>query len=298
MRRTTTPWRSGLVLAVTTALAATGLATAVSAQAAAGCQVTYAVTGQWQGGFTGNIKIKNLGDAIDGWRLGWTFTAGQAVTQSWGFTANPASGNVVATNVDYTRSIPTNATAEVGFNGSWNNSSNPAPTTFTLNGTTCTGSVAPTTSAPTTPPPTTPPPTTPPPGVPYSNTPDGFAGAAGTTGGAGGATVTVTNQADLERYASASEPYVIRVNAAITVKPYGKEIAIRSNKTVVGVARNGQIVNGGFFIGAGTSNVIIRNLTIRDTRMAEDDPDDKDYDYDGIQMDTANRIWIDHNHIT
>ncbi|MEV0734314.1 RICIN domain-containing protein, partial [Polymorphospora sp. NPDC050346] len=67
----------------------------------------------------------------------------------------------------------------------------------------------------------TPPPTTPPPGVPYSNTPDGFAGAAGTTGGAGGATVTVTNQADLERYASASEPYVIRVNAAITVKPYG-----------------------------------------------------------------------------
>ncbi|MEV7225875.1 RICIN domain-containing protein [Polymorphospora sp. NPDC051019] len=144
----------------------------------------------------------------------------------------------------------------------------------------------------------TPPPTTPPPGVPYSNTPDGFAGAAGTTGGAGGATVTVTNQADLERYASASEPYVIRVNAAITVKPYGKEIAIRSNKTVVGVARNGQIVNGGFFIGAGTSNVIIRNLTIRDTRMAEDDPDDKDYDYDGIQMDTANRIWIDHNHIT
>jgi pectate lyase len=131
----------------------------------------------------------------------------------------------------------------------------------------------------------------------WSNTPDGFAGAAGTTGGAGGQTVTVTNQADLERYAGAAEAYTIRVGAAVTVTPYGKEIPIRSNKTVVGVGTGGQIVNGGFFLGAGTSNVIIRNLTIRDTRVASDDPDDKEFDYDGIQMDTANRVWIDHNQI-
>jgi pectate lyase len=45
-------------------------------------------------------------------------------------------------------------------------------------------------------------------------------------------------------------------------------------------------------------DVIIRNLTIRDTRMADDDPDDKTYDYDGIQMDTADHIWIDHNRIS
>ncbi|OLF10694.1 hypothetical protein BLA60_16155 [Actinophytocola xinjiangensis] len=131
----------------------------------------------------------------------------------------------------------------------------------------------------------------------WSNTPDGFAGAAGTTGGAGGQTVTVTSQADLERYASAAEPYTIRVGAAVTVSPYGREIPVRSHKTIVGVGTNGQIVNGGFFLGEGTSNVIIRNLTIRDTRVASDDPDDKDFDYDGIQMDTANRVWIDHNKI-
>ncbi|MGA4687750.1 RICIN domain-containing protein [Micromonospora sp. AB353] len=148
-------------------------------------------------------------------------------------------------------------------------------------------------STPTNPPTTTPPPS----GGPYANTPDGFAGAAGTTGGAGGTTVTVTNQADLERYASASTPHVIRVGAAITVSPYGKEIPVKSNKTIVGVGKSGQIVNGGFYLGTGTSNVIIRNLTIRDTRMTSDDPDDKDFDYDGIQMDTANRIWIDHNQI-
>ncbi|WP_050795834.1 RICIN domain-containing protein [Parafrankia sp. EUN1f] len=136
------------------------------------------------------------------------------------------------------------------------------------------------------------------PTLPYSNAPDGFAGAAGTTGGAGGTTVTVTNQADLERYAAASTPHIIRVNAAITISPYGREIPVSSNKTIVGVGRNGQIVNGGLNLRGGTSNVIIRNLTIRDTRMTDDDPGDKGYDYDGIQMDTANRIWIDHNNIT
>jgi pectate lyase len=44
--------------------------------------------------------------------------------------------------------------------------------------------------------------------------------------------------------------------------------------------------------------VIIRNLTIGDTAVASDDPDDKDFDYDGIQMDTADHVWIDHNTFT
>ncbi|TDC75131.1 pectate lyase family protein [Streptomyces hainanensis] len=131
----------------------------------------------------------------------------------------------------------------------------------------------------------------------WSNTPDGFASTAGgTTGGAAGPTVTVTNFADLNRYATASTPYVIRVAAPITVTPFGHEIRVTSNKTIVGVGTSGHIVNGGFFLN-GVSNVIIRNLTIRDTRMPDDDPGDDAYDYDGIQMDTANRVWIDHNRI-
>ncbi|GAA2674516.1 MULTISPECIES: RICIN domain-containing protein [Actinosynnema] len=131
----------------------------------------------------------------------------------------------------------------------------------------------------------------------WSGTPDGFAGAAGTTGGAGGTVVTATNFADLVKYASASTPHVIRVDRAITVTPYGKEIPVASNKTIVGVGTSGQVVNGGFNLN-GVSNVIIRNLTIRDTRVASDDPDDKDFDYDGIQIDSSNKVWIDHNTIT
>ncbi|GAA2601821.1 hypothetical protein GCM10010435_96450 [Winogradskya consettensis] len=128
---------------------------------------------------------------------------------------------------------------------------------------------------------------------------DGFASTGGgTTGGAAGTTVTVSTLADLTKYVTATEPYVIRVQGAITVTPKGTELKVQSNKTIVGVGTSGNIVGGGFFLGTGVHNVIIRNLTIRDAAMPEDDPDDKVYDYDGIQMDTADHVWIDHNTIT
>ncbi len=130
----------------------------------------------------------------------------------------------------------------------------------------------------------------------WPDTADGFASTGGgTTGGAAGPTVTVTTMADLKKYVTATTPYVIKVNGAITITPKGTELRVQSNKTIVGVGTSGHIVGGGFFLGAGVSNVIIRNLTIRDTRMTDDDPDDKTYDYDAIQMDTAHHIWIDHN---
>ncbi|MGX7673847.1 pectate lyase family protein [Plantactinospora sp. DSM 117369] len=151
-------------------------------------------------------------------------------------------------------------------------------------------------TTPTTPP-TSEPPTSPPPGgVPYSNVPDGFA--RGVTGGAGGQTVTVTNQAQLDQYVTATEPYVIRVAGTINISPKGTELRVASNKTIIGVGTSGHIVGGGFFLRAGVSNVIIRNLTIRDTLMPDDDPGDDSYDYDAIQIDTAERIWIDHNRLS
>jgi pectinesterase len=60
----------------------------------------------------------------------------------------------------------------------------------------------------------------------WSDEPHGFASlAGGTTGGAGGRVVTVTDQASLMRYASAEEPYVIRVKGSIAVEPFGSDIA-------------------------------------------------------------------------
>ncbi|MEU7471418.1 pectinesterase family protein [Streptomyces sp. NPDC044984] len=129
-------------------------------------------------------------------------------------------------------------------------------------------------------------------------TADGFAsvdalGQNGTYGGRDGRTVTVRTQADLEKYATAAEPYVIVVAGTIMMNPVGKEVKVASDKTIVGSGTSGHIVGGGFFLGQGVHNVIIRNLTIRDAYQGV--WNDKDHDYDAIQMDGAHHVWIDHN---
>ncbi|GGT63033.1 pectinesterase family protein [Streptomyces lateritius] len=127
---------------------------------------------------------------------------------------------------------------------------------------------------------------------------DGFAsvdalGQKGTYGGRGGRTVTVKTLADLEKYATAPEPYVIVVAGTITMNPVGKEIRVASDKTIVGSGTSGHIVGGGFFLGQGVHNVIIRNLTIRDAYQGV--WNDKAHDFDAVQMDGAHHVWIDHN---
>ncbi|MBY8871436.1 cellulose binding domain-containing protein [Micromonospora sp. PLK6-60] len=136
----------GLVSAGVALLASAGVVAALPAgAAAAGCSVNYAVSSQWQGGFGANVTITNLGDPVSSWTLTWSFGAGQTVTQFWNTSLTQSGANVTARNVDYNGAIPTNGTTSFGFNGSWG-SSNPAPTSFALNGVTCTGGTTPTTS--------------------------------------------------------------------------------------------------------------------------------------------------------
>ncbi|MCW6004171.1 cellulase family glycosylhydrolase [Micromonospora sp. CPCC 205371] len=134
--------------------------------AAEGCRVQYTIASQWQGGFQANVQITNLGDAISSWSLGFAFpNSAQRLTQGWNATWSQSGANVTATNVGWNGNLATNASASIGFTGSWSGS-NPTPAPFTLNGVACTGGVTnPTTGAPppTTPAATTPAATTPPP---------------------------------------------------------------------------------------------------------------------------------------
>ncbi|MFI6162417.1 pectate lyase [Micromonospora haikouensis] len=170
-----------VVTAAAATLAAAGVvATAGAAQAAAGCRVSYAVGSQWPGGFSTTVTLTNVGDPLTSWRLTWSFGAGQTVTQAWNATVTQSGSAVTATNVSFNGNLATNASTAFGFNGTWNNSSNPTPTSFAVNGVTCTGGTSPTTPGnPTTPPPTTPPPTTPPPTGSWP-TPTGQVGVDGT----------------------------------------------------------------------------------------------------------------------
>jgi pectate lyase len=124
--------------------------------------------------------------------------------------------------------------------------------------------------------------TTSPPPPPVPGQADGHA--TGTTGGAGGPTVTVTTAAELAQYAGANTPYVIRIAGRIAVDDM---VTVVANKTIIGVGSTAEIVGGGLQLGTTTrpgNNVIIRNITFRDAS------DDSVSVHNG-----SHHVWIDHN---
>lgn len=116
----------------------------------------------------------------------------------------------------------------------------------------------------------------------------------GTTGGAGGEVVTVNNMTDLFLQCQRTEPVIIQIEGPIQITPKGRHIAVRSNKTIIGITDDAGLVEGGFSVGNGQKNIIFKNLTISDT-FVEGDWDGKEQDWDGIQIKgTCHHIWIDH----
>ncbi|MEV4141198.1 PHB depolymerase family esterase [Dactylosporangium sp. NPDC049742] len=104
---------------------------------AGGCRVSYTVNA-WNTGLTAAVTVTNAGStAVNGWTLGFTLPAGQAVTSAWNATVTPASGAVTARNVSYNAAIPPGGSASFGFQA--NHTGNTGkPSAFTLNGTACT----------------------------------------------------------------------------------------------------------------------------------------------------------------
>ncbi|GAA4730999.1 cellulase family glycosylhydrolase [Phytohabitans rumicis] len=84
------------------------------------CTATYAILGQWPGGFQGDVRVTAGGAAITGWTVTWTFANGQAVSQAWNATVTSSGASVTARNVSYNGSLGAGASTTFGFIGSWN----------------------------------------------------------------------------------------------------------------------------------------------------------------------------------
>ncbi|MFI5844928.1 polysaccharide lyase family 1 protein [Catenuloplanes sp. NPDC051500] len=111
--------------------------------------------------------------------------------------------------------------------------------------------------------------------------PTGFASlGSGTTGGAGGPTVTATNADQFLEYIDTVGPLIIRVNGLIEIT---SKQGVRPNKTIIGVGTGGHIDGGGLDFYR-SSNVIVRNLLFTN---AEDDAVNVGQE--------SHHIWIDHN---
>jgi pectate lyase len=85
---------------------------------------------------------------------------------------------------------------------------------------------------------------------------DGFGARA--TGGAGGTSVTVTNEGELQTYAASALPYIITISG--TVQTTGN-LTVHSDKTIQGEDTTSTLI-GDLYVGNGTSNVIIHHLNI------------------------------------
>jgi pectate lyase len=126
---------------------------------------------------------------------------------------------------------------------------------------------------------TTTPPTTVPGEEPGAGQPIGFG--RGTTGGAGGPTVTVTSSSALADAAEGDERRVIRVQGTVQLSGM---VRIGSNKTLTGTG-GGRLVGGGLNIRE-ANNVIVQNLTISGSGD------------DNINIETSTNVWIDHNDLS
>ncbi|GLI00813.1 pectate lyase family protein [Phytohabitans aurantiacus] len=106
--------------------------------------------------------------------------------------------------------------------------------------------------------------------------------AGGTTGGSGGATVTVSNWNDFRTQAQASGTRTILVNGMLAGSG---TVEVTANKTIRGVGANSGVSGTTLNIeDMSPANVIIQNMNIRGVPGT-----------DAIQIENASHIWIDHN---
>jgi poly(3-hydroxybutyrate) depolymerase len=84
------------------------------------CTATYRITGQWQGGFQGEVTVIAGAAALTGWRVGWTFADGQTITQMWGGRNTPSGSVQTVVNETWNGSLAAGAATTFGFLGTWN----------------------------------------------------------------------------------------------------------------------------------------------------------------------------------
>jgi cellulase/cellobiase CelA1 len=94
------------------------------------CTATYRNTGQWQGGFQGEVTVTNTGSTPrSSWTVAWTFADGQQITQLWGGTLSASGSSVTVRNASWNGLLGPGASTTFGFLGSWNGTNTaPAPT--------------------------------------------------------------------------------------------------------------------------------------------------------------------------
>ena len=105
------------------------------------CHVTYTLNSAWTAppnGFTSQVTIANTGTtAINAWSLTFTWPGDEMITANFNGGFSQTGANATLTNASYNGTIAPGGSITDGFQGTWT-SNHANPTSFTINGTTCT----------------------------------------------------------------------------------------------------------------------------------------------------------------
>jgi predicted carbohydrate-binding protein with CBM5 and CBM33 domain len=101
------------------------------------CTAALKIDSSWSGGYQATATIKNTGSAaVSPWTVTWTMPSGSTVSQGWNATVSQTGSTVTATGPTWGSALAPGASASIGFISS--GSPSPAPSAYTLNGSTCT----------------------------------------------------------------------------------------------------------------------------------------------------------------
>jgi hypothetical protein len=141
----TTAGTSSVTVTVTDTTSARGTATFTwtinPASTGGACHVTYTLNSAWTSspnGFVSQVTIQNTGTTtINGWSLTFTWPGDEVITTNFNGGFSQTGANATLTNASYNGTLAPNASVSVGFQGTWT-SNHANPTSFKINGTTCT----------------------------------------------------------------------------------------------------------------------------------------------------------------
>ncbi|MEU4658304.1 glycoside hydrolase family 48 protein [Streptomyces sp. NPDC023723] len=130
-------WTAALA-ALSLPLTLVGTGTTTARAAAVQCSVDYK-TNDWGSGFTAELTLTNRGtEALDGWTLAYGYSGNQKLTGGWNGTWSQSGSAVSVTNASYNARIGAGAAVTTGAQFTYSGT-NTAPTSFSVNGTACTG---------------------------------------------------------------------------------------------------------------------------------------------------------------
>jgi Glycosyl hydrolase family 48/Cellulose binding domain/Bacterial Ig domain len=115
-----------------------GVGSTAARAAGPACNVQYSILSDWTQGFQASLTVTNLGPAINGWTLQFSFSGGQTVQNGWNGGWTQSGTTITVKDLGWNAPIATNGTVVPAFNGIENPpGTNPVPTSFTLNGQSC-----------------------------------------------------------------------------------------------------------------------------------------------------------------